>query len=122
MDKPEHHHPRMGPCDLSCSPFREAKRQMTTAQTELNAQERSRDSLAQVMGYWLLQHRDVYRAISKLRYMRTTPITEDEQKTAEATIDRLSHEWNRTQSAFDARTKDIVRLRLQVNKAKTSTS
>lgn len=95
---------------------------MTTSieevQGELNAHHRSRDSLAQALGYWLLQHRDVYGAISNLRYMRTTPITEEVQKSAEQQIDRLSHEWNRTQSAYNVRTKDIVRLTLRAKSLK----
>lgn len=91
------------------------KRQRDSLIDELRQEEATRDSLAQMLGYWVLQNKDdVYRAISKLRYMRTSPITEEDQKAAEQQIDRLSHEWNRTHSAFRIRTQKIASLRAKV--------
>ena len=36
MSEPEHSHPSMGPCDYSCSPYREAKRRERQTRDALN--------------------------------------------------------------------------------------
>lgn len=73
------------------------------------------DELAKSLGFWMLREKpEVYRAISKLRYMRTSPITDEEQRAAEAQIDRLSHEWNRIASNFQEISKRVEALRAAV--------
>lgn len=42
MKETEHHHPNMGPCDYSCSPYREAKRK----------ERQTRDALNEAMRVW----------------------------------------------------------------------
>lgn len=86
-------------------------------QAELNAEYRARDSLAQFLGYWMLQdENDVYRGVSKLRYMRTSPPTREDAIAAESKVDNLCHQWNRTRSAYRARTKRIDELRSALKK------
>jgi hypothetical protein len=76
------------------------------------------DELAKSLGFWLLRNkREVYRAITALRYMRTSPITEEEQRAAEQQIDRLSHEWNRTDSHYRGVVKRTEELRARVRAA-----
>lgn len=94
------------------------KRDRDSLLNEIRNEERSRDSLAQMLGYWLLQNKDdVYRAISLFRYQKYTPPTPEEERAAQGQIDRLSHEWNRTQSVYRMRTKTIERLRKQYAEA-----
>lgn len=91
------------------------KRDRDSLIDEIRQEERARDSLAGMLGYWLLQNKsDVYRAISLFRYQKYTPPTPEQEKAAQGQIDRLSHEWNRTQSAYQMRTKKIDELRAKL--------
>lgn len=76
------------------------------------------DELAKSLGFWLLREKpDLYRALSRLRYMRTTPITEEQQQEGERALDRLFHEWNRTDSHYRGVSKRVEALRAQIKAA-----
>jgi hypothetical protein len=82
--------------------------------------EQSQDSLAQVLGYWLLKNRDANsRAFGAYRYQRTTPITEDQMKASEQVLDAFSHTVNRHHFAYRVGQKRLAELRKQYDDDET---